>query len=159
MTFEEAVSYLIEDEGGYVDDPTDRGGETKYGISKATYPSLDIKNLTIDQAKGIYKNDFWNEVRAEEFNSPIRYLLFDMAVNHGQVNAVKILQRTAGFVGNDVDGVIGPKTIEAAKKVDIVKFTWQRLLFYTGIVKRSNGQLKYIDGWINRAMKVMSRAL
>ena len=157
MTFEQAVSYLIEDEGGYVNDRTDRGGETKYGISKASYPSLGIANLTIDQAKDIYKNDFWDEVRAEEFSSSVRYPLFDMAVNHGQVNAVKILQRAAGMLGKDVDGVIGPKTIESSKKVDFIKFTWERLLFYGRIVKNDPSQLKYINGWINRAMKVMSR--
>ena len=52
--FKLAIPRVITNEGGYVNDPDDPGGETKYGISKRSYPALDIKNLTVEQATAIY---------------------------------------------------------------------------------------------------------
>jgi len=60
------VPHVLKREGGYVDDPTDRGGETKYGISKRSYPQLDIKNLTLEQALEIYRKDYWKPSRVEK---------------------------------------------------------------------------------------------
>jgi hypothetical protein len=58
-TFEEIIEIVLEHEGGYVNDPDDAGGETKYGIAKRWYPDVDIKNLTKEQAKKIYHTDYW----------------------------------------------------------------------------------------------------
>ena len=58
-SFDLAIPIVLENEGGYVNDPADPGGETKYGISKRSYPALDIKNLTVEQATAIYLRDFW----------------------------------------------------------------------------------------------------
>ena len=57
--FDKAMNFVGLMEGGYVNDPIDKGGETKYGISKRSYPNLDIKNLTKEQAREIYYKDFW----------------------------------------------------------------------------------------------------
>jgi len=57
-TFNEIIEVILEHEGGYVDDPHDRGGETKYGITKRFYPNVDIKNLRNEQAKIIYHQDY-----------------------------------------------------------------------------------------------------
>ena len=56
-SFDEIIKHVLEHEGGYVNDPKDLGGETKYGITKRFYPDIDIKNLTIEEAKEIYKKD------------------------------------------------------------------------------------------------------
>ena len=60
-TFDEIIQITLEHEGGYVHDPTDLGGETNFGIAKRFYPDVDIKNLTEDGAKEIYKRDYWDK--------------------------------------------------------------------------------------------------
>ena len=65
MSFDRIIEFTLQEEGGYVNNPADPGGMTKYGISKRSYPNLDIANLTIDQAKAIYERDFWNQLCAQ----------------------------------------------------------------------------------------------
>lgn len=115
MEFEKAFERVIGYEGGYVFDPRDAGGETKYGISKRAYPNLDIKNLTLDQAKEIYRRDYWNRLHLDEIPDCVRFDLFDAAVNSGVSAAAKFLQRAAG---TNADGVIGKLTIAAANGID-----------------------------------------
>ena len=73
--FLKAFEKVLRHEGGYVNDPLDLGGETKYGISKRSYPHLDIKNLTLDQAKQIYFRDFWQRGRSV-FKNEVRRSIF-----------------------------------------------------------------------------------
>lgn len=115
MDFDKAFERVIGHEGGYVNDPRDPGGETKYGISKRAYPFADIKNLTIDQAKAIYRTDYWNKLHLDELPECVRFDLFDAAVNSGVSAAAKFLQRAAGTTA---DGVIGKLTIAAANSID-----------------------------------------
>ena len=110
MDFDEAFDILIGHEGGHVDHPDDPGGETKYGISKRSYPEVNIAGLTLDDAKAIYRRDYWDRVRADELPSELRFLLFDAAVNAGVAQSIKWLQRA---VGARDDGVIGPITLAA----------------------------------------------
>src|SRR5690606_8388459 len=81
--FDQAVEFVLQVEGGYSNHPKDRGGETRWGISKASFPDLDIKNLTVSQAKEIYRQHYWNRCRCDEVAPPINAVLFDAAVNHG----------------------------------------------------------------------------
>ena len=111
MTFDDAFDKLIGHEGGYVYDPRDPGGETKYGISKRAYPDLNIQSLTLDQAKAMYRKDYWDKLRLQELPEAIRYSLFETAVNAGIKQAVTLLQRAAGVAE---DGVIGRVTIAEA---------------------------------------------
>lgn len=110
--FDRAFEILIGHEGGYVNDPNDRGGETKYGVSKRAYPNVDIKNLTLDGAKAIYKRDYWDKIRGDELPPGLALLAFDSAVNNGAGAAVRWLQAA---VGATVDGVLGPKSMEAIR--------------------------------------------
>jgi lysozyme family protein len=88
-----AVNDLIDNwEGGYVDDPADPGGETKYGISKRSYPNEDIKNLTRDRAIAIYYRDFWVEPGMEKIEPlDLRAKVFNMGVLMGTGEAAKLL--------------------------------------------------------------------
>lgn len=156
MKFEDVIDYLIDDEGGYVNDPNDLGGETKYGISKRSYPGLDIKNLTIQDVRAIYKKDYWEPVRADELPRGINYMVFDMAVNHGHSNAIKMLQRVAGV---EDDGKIGPATIAASKNVSTVDLALERAMFFASICAKNPTQLKFFKGWIKRTFKVLKRTL
>lgn len=81
--FERAFELVIGSEGGYVNDPNDPGGETKYGVSKRAYPSVDIKNLSLDGAKDIYWRDYWAKLSLDKLPWSIAYPAFDTAVNLG----------------------------------------------------------------------------
>ena len=157
--FDLAFERVIGHEGGFGADPKDRGnwtsgvinqGElrgTKFGISAMSYPDLDIKNLTADQAKRIYKRDFWDRAKADEYHPAIAYQLFDIAVNNGNGNAIRMLQRAAGVVD---DGLIGPMSIAAVKAMSvtdvIMRLNAERILFVT---KLSTFAI-YGKGWMNR---------
>ena len=94
-TFNKIIEVVLQHEGGYVNDPDDLGGETKYGITKRFYPDVDIKNLTKEQAKHIYHTDYWRRAKCDEVPPYLRHIYFDMVVNFGQSGAVKVLQRAA----------------------------------------------------------------
>ena len=145
MNFDRAFEIIIGHEGGYVNDPRDPGGETKYGISKKAYPYADIKNLTLDQAKEIYKRDYWDAVDAESIPGVARLMVFDCAVNCGVTAARKILQRA---VGTKDDGIIGPKTRAAISNTPDIeqRFAGFWLQYYTDLP----GWPTYGKGWTRR---------
>ena len=114
MTFDEAFDRLIGHEGGYSDNPADPGGRTMWGVTERVARSHgftgDMRTLTRDEAKRIYRADYWEPVRAEELPQQVRFDVFDGAVNSGVKQSVKWLQAA---VGATADGVIGPKTLAA----------------------------------------------
>lgn len=81
--FDRAFVVVVGIEGGYVNDPADPGGETKFGISKRRYPDLNIAALTLDQAKAIYLRDYWNSHGLDALEYGKALLVFDCAVNGG----------------------------------------------------------------------------
>ena len=123
MEFSEAFDRLIAHEGCYSDNPADSGnwtgGEvglgmlkgTKYGISAAAFPTVDIRMLTLDEAKEVYAEHYWNKLGLNRLPPAICFDMFDTAVNSGISTAAKLLQKA---VGVEVDGDIGPNTIKAA---------------------------------------------
>ena len=159
VTFDKAFDRLIGHEGGYSTDRKDPGNwtggkvglgtlkGTKYGIAANTYPSLDIKNLTLAQAKEIYKKDWWDKLGANGLHSAIVFQLWDFAINAGKKRAIMELQQSVGVT---VDGAIGPKTIAAVNAHDlndvILTLTAERLTFYTSLSTFST----YGKGWVNR---------
>lgn len=94
ITFQQAISKVIDFEGGYVNDPNDPGGETKYGISKRAYPNLDIASLTVEDATSIYQRDYWDKIGGDSLPSPLNFLAFDCAVNQGVERAKELLALT-----------------------------------------------------------------
>jgi lysozyme family protein len=115
MTFDQAFERLLGHEGGYVNNPHDPGGETKFGISKRSYPGEDIAGLTEDRAKQIYFRDYWGPAGCDSVPDGLRFELFDMAVNSGVRAAIKTLQSA---LGETADGVLGPLTIQAANSIN-----------------------------------------
>ena len=107
MSFDRAFQITVGVEGGYVNDPADPGGETKYGISHRAYPDIGIKALTLDQAKAIYQRDYWQAARCDRMPERIGHLVFDCAVHHGVKTAIKLLQRALRVAD---DGEFGPVT-------------------------------------------------
>jgi lysozyme family protein len=124
MDFNSSLTQVLKEEGGYVNDPNDPGGETNLGISKRAFPNLDIKSLTVADVAPIYKREYWDTISADSLPSPINYLAFDCAVNQGPATA---------------------RTFLAVSR-DPYKFTMMRLNRY-----RANANWgKYGQGWINR---------
>lgn len=80
-SFNKAFSLTVGLEGGYSNDPRDPGGETKFGICKKYHPGLDIKNLTIEQAKDIYYKEYWLPAGCNNVPFPMDICLFDSQVN------------------------------------------------------------------------------
>ena len=156
MSFDEIIKKVLEHEGGYVNDPTDLGGETKYGITKRFYPDVDIKNLTKEKAKEIYKRDYWDKNRVESLPQELWHIFFDMCVNMGRKTAVKILQRSAKNKGRniDVDGGLGPATISALGGVELDRVRAFRVKYYVDLITAKPEQEKFYLGWFRRALEV-----
>lgn len=147
--FNEAIDIILKHEGGYVNDPKDPGGETKYGISKRAFPSLDIKNLTIDKAKEIYKINYWEPVKGELINHQILATnIFDFAVNAGVVVSVKTIQK---LVNVSIDGKLGLVSTVAINQRNgdelNFSFTKERFEFYKRLCEKKPDLLKFLNGW------------
>jgi lysozyme family protein len=154
MDWEVAVDFVLKMEGGYTVDPADPGGETNWGISKKSYPNLDIKNLTMDQAKDIYFKDFWQPCACDQLPSGFAVAVFDTAVNQGINMAIRLLQIV---VDVNVDGVIGPQTITAAFKTDpqkIKKFLAERLLSYVRLMQTKPNLFVFAINWFHRVLSL-----
>jgi lysozyme family protein len=93
--FDAAFGMIVGVEGGYVNDPQDPGGETKYGISKRRYPNEDIANLTLERAKFLYQRDYWAANGCDKLPWTEAFLVFDSAVNGG--NPQRWLQMYSGL--------------------------------------------------------------
>ena len=136
---------------GYVNDPYDRGGETKFGVAKNANPDLDITNLTWDQAKAVYYVRYWLASKSEQFSPRVGVLHFDGAVNHGIKRANMFLQRA---VGVNPDGAIGPVTIAKVSSANAItlcnSIASQREQFYRDIAARNPTQVRYLAGWLRR---------
>ena len=160
--FTNAVTHTLQLEGGYVNDPNDPGGETKYGISKRAYPQVDIRNLTLEKATTIYFNDYWTKIRGDSLPLGLSRVVFDMAVNAGPYQAIRLLQKV---VGVKQDGVLGEKTLAAVgdkaasgwsgRRALVRDYSTERILFYSKL----GGWEHYSRGWTKRVMATFQRAL
>ena len=137
--------------GGYTNDPDDPGGETKWGISKKTFPTLIIADTTKEEAQSIYYDIYWRNIDIDGIPDEIKMMLCDMGVNCGVETAKKYLQKA---VGVEVDGVIGPKTIEALNRygfpcIVYLYGAWRRI-YYLTIISKNTTLNKYTNGWFSR---------
>lgn len=114
VTFDIAFDRLMVHEGGYVNHPTDPGGETNWGISKRAYPHLNIRTLTREDAKKIYHRDYWVPC-GQHLHPAVTFQVFDGAVNHGVQRSIMMLQKAIGVVD---DGWFGAASIEAYKNMN-----------------------------------------
>lgn len=143
---------VIQLEGGYVNHPNDRGGETKYGIAKKFYPNEDIKNLTKERAKEIYMEDYVKPCKADLLPPALQYAHFDTAANMGVHGAAIVLQEAAGV---NADGVIGPKTLAASSKLSLERYLLFRAFRYMDIIGSNHSQAKFSKGWANRLKHIL----
>lgn len=177
---QKALAICFQLEGGESNDPNDRGGQTKYGISKKAYPYIDIGNLTREQAEKILQRDYWVPAGCEFVKNPnIAINLFLFAVNAGVQTSVKAFQRAynkyvyeyfvfptkinahqvkstieqAGLLAED--GVLGQQTIKAMSNAGFTDrffslFYYEILHHYLQVIAKYPSQIKYLNGWVKR---------
>lgn len=160
--YDKAIAFTLKYEGGYVNDPADRGGETYRGITRINHPTWSgwaevdrikprhgqiIPSLE-DDVKKFYQQKYWGRI-GEICNDALAAFIFDWRVNSGNI-AIKKLQ---ALVGADADGIIGSETISKANNYNgnltalLIK---ERRKFVANIVKNNPSQNKFLNGWLNR---------
>ncbi len=156
--FLKVIDEVLSNEGGYVNNKYDLGGETKFGISKRSYPDLDIQNITLDKAKSIYFKDYWQQERYNEIKDlSVVTKLFDLAINMGANIAHRLIQRALRSTNTKVveDGILGPKTIKAINSVDstdlLAALKSEAAGYYRSIASSNTKQERFLNGWLNRA--------
>lgn len=179
MKYDRAFELVVGAEGVYSSDPNDNGnwtggrrgfGElmgTKYGIAANTYGKAlkaagkTIKDLTLEDAKEIYKRDYWNVLRCDELPEIYRYALFSCGVNCGVRRAAKLFQSVLGVI---VDGIIGGATIRAARSCRDQEGMFEDFLlawadYYDSVVQKNPTLAAYRRGWQNRINEVKKESL
>jgi Glycosyl hydrolase 108 len=136
--FATAVQFVLQQEGGYVANPADPGGETKYGITKRSYPELDIAALTVDAARQIYYTDYWQQSGADALPMPLAMVVLDTAVNMGTGAARTLLQQSGG---------------------DVTQYLALRKERYDAIVAARPAMGVFLDGWLKRLNALAAAAV
>jgi len=161
MSFETVVHMVLEHEGGYVNHPSDPGGETKYGISKRAYPDVDIAELTKDDAADLYKRDYWDRIKGDDLPVGVACVVMDYAVNSGISRASKALQSVCGIANGD--GIIGPASLNAVW-VTVKNTTEEDVI--TAVTEQRQGFIRALSiydtfgkGWERRIEETRAKAM
>ena len=165
-TFDEIIEEVLEAEGGFVNDPDDKGGATNFGVTQQSYSNFlgspasvdDVRNMTREEAKECYKKDFWIPAKVDRLPDNLKHLYFDMVVNMGRRNAGKILQQAVNTKKNsavlDVEGIIGSGSLSQIPDLTLNDVLFERAMFFANncfdgsrFAKRTR-QNKFLRGWI-----------
>jgi lysozyme family protein len=168
MTDDDIIDAVLRYEGGFVNDPADHGGPTQFGVTAANLGRWrklgrvatvdEVKSMTISEARNIYRDWY---IAAPGFDAvehePLKWVLVDSAVLHGPRTSVKWLQQALGVT---VDGVMGAQTMNALAGVDPARAAAEilslRIRRYATIVINDSTQLRFLQGWINRATSLLT---
>jgi lysozyme family protein len=161
--FAPALKLLLDSEGGFVNHPEDPGGMTNLGVTKKVWESWVghavsekvMRALTPEMVGPLYKNKYWDAVRADDLPDGLDYLMFDFAVNAGPGRAIKTMQKA---IGATPDGAIGPKTMQALKDAHknelVAKFSAEKEAFYRSLPTFGT----FGKGWLRRVAEVKTHA-
>jgi len=164
MGFERAFEFVLAREGGFVDDPDDRGGRTNFGVTQGTYDAFrtargwaaeDVKDISEAEVRTIYFEGYYSKGKADLMVWPLCLVHFDACVNHGVDRANRLLQAAIG--GISVDGVIGSQTLGELRRIKeglgahslCHDYIWKRLHLYR-LLSKKPGQLKFLPNWLTR---------
>jgi lysozyme family protein len=158
--FDLCLSHLLQHEGGYVNHPSDPGGRTNLGVTQAVWEDWIDRSVSEDEMKALtpakvaplYRELYWDRIKADSLPSGIDYAVFDAAVNSGVSRAIKWLQT---IINVPVDGFIGAETVKAAQTASIEKYCAHRMEFLKG---RSSWPT-FGKGWERRVREVEKIAL
>ncbi len=170
MSFDDALQFVLQQEGGFVNNPNDPGGATNRGITQATYDRyrsaqgvapLAVSGIADGEVSDIYQTQYWTASRCmdiEQLDAGLALVVFDTAVNSGVGEASRILQRLLGVTA---DGQIGPQTLEALAGRDLKALTedylWARLALDAGIVRQRPQSRQFLLGWVSRVLALRER--
>ncbi len=161
INFGKSLELVLKSEGGYSNHPSDPGGMTNLGCTKAVWEAWlghpvsenDMRLLKINDVAPLYKQKYWDRVSGDDLPTGLDYAVFDAAINSGTGRASKWLQETLNV---KADGVIGPITIKAAKACDVMRL----------IAQFNDTRLRFLEelptwntfgrGWSNRVSSVQS---
>lgn len=163
--FNAAFDYLMKDEGGFADNPLDSGGPTKYGITMRTLSrwrgvectAADVKALTVDETKAIYRKWYWDDLGLEPVvDRKIATVLFDACVLFGPQTVGRRLQTALlglGFMLR-VDGDVGPQTLAAVNRADpvgvVLSLRVQLTSYVEDIIHAEPKDVVFRNGWLAR---------
>ena len=164
ITRENIIDFILDEEGGLVDNPADPGGRTNHGITqryldaaRLRHPELSlpmkVDDLQAPLAAWVYRLDQWSEIQGEALPPGLAVLVMDCAVNSGPSEAVRLLQETLGI---HADGIMGPSTIYAVHSVQhpiqliIDDYAAHRGSFYAKLDPNEN---TFELGWMRRLMR------
>jgi len=162
--WQKSFELMLQSEGGFVNHPSDPGGMTNLGVTKATWENwvgrasdeAEMRGLTPEKVEPLYKERYWMAVRGDELKVGIDYLVFDMAVNAGPNRSIRLLQTAIGVPS---DGGFGPITMASMKSFEPVKlinnFSNEKVSFYKSLPTFST----FGKGWLNRVEKTKANAI
>jgi lysozyme family protein len=156
-----AVARVLNDEGGYVSDPSDSGGETNFGISKRSYPNEDIKGMTAERATEIYWNDFWLKYGFDKLKGFIAAKVFNLSVVMGASSAIICLQRAlraCGVFNPAEDGVLALATVHTVNSCSNTEALLSALRseaagYFRTIAHDNAARTAFLKGWLIRAYR------
>lgn len=161
--WDNSFKLMLKSEGGFVNHPSDPGGMTNLGVTKATWENwvgresdeAEMRGLTPEKVEPLYKKKYFDAVRGDELPMGLDYLMFDFAVNAGAGRAIKTLQTAVGVTP---DGGFGPMTMAAVQAVDpndlIERFSQAKEDFYRSLTTFAT----FGKGWLNRVADVKVKA-
>jgi lysozyme family protein len=159
--FDIATRYLYVEEGGdkEANDPRDRGGRTRFGISARAHPDVNLDTLTWPLALKIYREYYWDFIKGDSLPIGVAIVLFDGAVNQGRERAAMWLQKA---VLAQIDALVGPSTLKRLSMCDpidvIEKVAASRMLAYHDDAQRRKNS-SFINNWSHRLMRTTARAV
>lgn len=159
--FSQILRFIHRWEGGYVNDPADRGGATHMGVTQRTYDTWrtkngkrpqPVRNISQQEVEDIFREDYWRAAHCDELVWPLNLAVADTAFNSGPSRAIKLLQQA---VGAAPDGIFGPGTLAKVQGANTQEafhaFVELRRTFFRNIVKHDPSQQKFLNGWLKRA--------
>jgi lysozyme family protein len=162
--FGHSLAYVLQNEGGYVNDPADPGGETNKGVTQQTYddwrtverlPKRSLRFINGYELGAIYRRNFWDACRCDDLPGGVDYCVFDFAVNSGVNRACRYLQRVASV---SEDGIVGPQTIAAISTLRPESVIDALCDLRLGFLQQLPTFKRFGDGWTTRVAEVHSRA-
>lgn len=162
--WDDCFAMVIKNEGGFVNHPKDPGGMTNLGVTRSAWQGYlnrdvteaEMRALTPENVKPFYKAFYWDRIKGDQLPSGIDYAAYDFAVNSGPYRAAQYLQEIAGA---HVDGMIGPKSLEAIKSCDAKEVADAICEMRLDFLKRLATFDTFGRGWGHRVAEVKEKAL
>lgn len=152
-----ALDLILDLEGGgrITDDPADPGGLTRWGVSARAYPDINIRALSREDAAAIYRRDYWQALRCNDYPYATALMLFDTAVNQGKTAATRMSQ---SIIGVKVDGLFGPVTHAGLMKHPPYDFCDSMAISRLVAYKNNRNSSRYFKGWASRVIRILHEA-